>query len=145
MMLVEFTQTLPRAQWDLQLTEKLKAEGPGILNHMLDGFRLWRERGLSPPESVTAATREYREDSDPIGNFLSAATIRREGAIVRAQDLFACYEGWCDAAGLKPVTATLFGRLLNGRGTERNKISYTYYQGIEILHDLDFDWRPAAP
>ncbi len=119
MLLVAFTQTLPREQYDLRLPEKMRAEGPGILNWMLDGFRMWRERGLSPPESVAAATREYRADSDPIGNFLGTATVRVEGAFLRAQDLFACYEGWCEAAGLKPVTSALFGQLLNGRGIER--------------------------
>jgi len=142
MKLVPFTQTVPESEVDRLLTEKLQSEGPGILNHMLDGFLLWRERGLAAPEAVTAATREYREDSDPIGNFLDAATARREGALVAARDLYACYEGWCDAGGIKPVTATLFGRLLAGRGIEREKHGTKYYRGIEILAELDFDWRP---
>lgn len=142
MMLVPFTRTLPRSEWDLQLAEKLRGEGPGILNHMIDGYLLWREHGLAPPEAVTAATREYREDSDPIGNFLSSATARREGALVAARVLYACYEGWCEAGGVKAVTSTLFGRLLRDRGIDREKHGTKFYRGIEILSDLDFDWRP---
>src|SRR5262249_22519734 len=45
MMLVHFTKSLPREEWDLHLLDKFKAEAAGILNYMVDGFRLWREQG----------------------------------------------------------------------------------------------------
>ena len=142
MMLVHFTQSLSREEYDLTLGDKLKAEAPGILNHMLDGWRLWRERGLDPPEAVRAATKEYRDDSDPLGNFLRTATQRREGAWVPSKNLYACYEGWCAVSGLAHVMSQqLFGRLLTGRGIERVKQGTVFYRGIEIMPDLDFDWK----
>jgi putative DNA primase/helicase len=141
MMLLAFTQTLPRKEWDLQLGAKLHAEGQGILNWLVDGFLWWRERGLDPPPAVIAATREYRDESDPIGNFLDNATIRIESGSVAARELFACYEGWCNIAGVKPVSPQLFGRLLIGRGLERVKANTIFYRGIQIAPDLDFDWE----
>lgn len=144
MMLLAFLQTIARDERDLQLTKKLQSEGPGILNWMVDGFLIWRERGLDPPPSVIAATREYRDESDPIGNFLDVATIRIEDGRVAARDLYACYEGWCEVAGVKPVSSQLFGRLLNGRSIEREKFGTIFYRGIAISSDLDFDWSPPA-
>ena len=37
---------------DKGLRKRLVAEAPGILNWLLDGFRLWREKGLVAPEVV---------------------------------------------------------------------------------------------
>src|SRR5262249_50413091 len=44
--LVPFTQTIPPERVDSNLKEKLAAEGPGILNWAISGYKAWRAGGL---------------------------------------------------------------------------------------------------
>src|SRR5262249_26030178 len=71
--LVPFKVIIPEDEIDTDLLNKLKAEGPGILNWALDGFRMWRESGLSPPDAIRNATAQYRAESDDLGQFLADA------------------------------------------------------------------------
>ena len=57
--LVPFDQTIPEHERDHELSNKLKAEWPGILAWMLEGCLEWQKIGLSPPEIVRAATDNY--------------------------------------------------------------------------------------
>lgn len=70
-MLVPFDVQIPEEERDPKLGEKLWEERSGILNWLIEGLCDFLETGLAPPEAVTAATREYREESDPIGVFLT--------------------------------------------------------------------------
>lgn len=143
-MLVPFTVTIRQEEIDTALLDKLKAEGPGVLNWLLDGFRMWREEGLSPPEAISAATAEYRKESDVIGQFLEAATIREPGARIRASDLYACYQGWCENNELRPVKQGSFGRELSRRQITPSKDGIVYRVGIKWSGMIDWDWMPAA-
>ena len=49
--LIPFSITIPSAERDPQLLERLKAEWPGILSWMIQGCRDWRSIGLQPPAS----------------------------------------------------------------------------------------------
>jgi P4 family phage/plasmid primase-like protien len=140
-MLVPFQATIPESRQDKSLLDKLKAEGPGVLNWALDGFRMWREQGLAPPEAILGASAEWRSESDQIGLFLEMATVRDPAEKVSAGALFACYEGWARAMEVRPVSQTLFGRQLTKRqilasrdGEKRYRIGvkvvYRYYLGL---------------
>lgn len=65
--LVPFTETISDAECDPNLPEKLQAEGSGILNWCLEGYRDWRREGLNPPDEVRGAGDEYRKDMDIVG------------------------------------------------------------------------------
>jgi putative DNA primase/helicase len=54
--LVPFSVTIPQAERDIELSEKLKAEWPGILAWMIGGCLQWQQIGLAPPRCVTEAT-----------------------------------------------------------------------------------------
>ena len=64
--LVPFTVTIPKAERDLELAEKLKEEWPGILQWMIEGCNEWQEFGLGAPAAVTAATDEYLAAQDTV-------------------------------------------------------------------------------
>lgn len=110
--LVPFTVSIAKEKRDPGLEEKLWEERSGILNWLLDGLRMWRRSGLCPPEAVVAATREYREDSDPLGLFLNAWTETHESGRVQGKRLFDAYALWCRGNAIEPMTNTLFGRML---------------------------------
>ncbi|NOX39774.1 MAG: hypothetical protein GXP05_04470 [Alphaproteobacteria bacterium] len=70
-MLVPFDVQIPENERDEQFGEKLWAERDGIFNWMCEGLLDYLEGGLAPPEQILSATKEYREESDPISNFLT--------------------------------------------------------------------------
>jgi putative DNA primase/helicase len=70
MNLIPFTVTIPTDKRDPQLTEKLRAERPGILHWMLEGCAAWQREGLNPPKVVRAATEAYLSDEDAYRNWI---------------------------------------------------------------------------
>ena len=83
--LIPFTVTIPHEERDLELGDKLKAEWPGILQWMIDGCVDWQERGLAPPEVVTAATAAYLDAQDSIAAWLDECCDRDPNAWERSQ------------------------------------------------------------
>lgn len=146
-MLVPFGVTIPEQLIDPGLLDKLKAEGPGILNWCLDGFRRWREAGLSAPQAILAATADYRSESDRIGQFIDAATVPDPDGMIPAAEFYGCYEAWCRAMEYRPVSQTLFGKELSKRGIKPEKRGITYRLGRKWnAAGIDWDWQaPMEP
>lgn len=133
---VPFPVQLPRDKQDKSFGEKLKAEGPAILNWMIDGFRLWRKRGLVVPEVIQRATAAYRMDSDPLGPFLASACIitGAEDHVTPASELWRAYLVWCKRNAAAPISQTSFGRRLTERKGVRRETPHTVrYVGIHVV------------
>ncbi len=73
LMIVPFDVQIPKAERDPLIVEKMLAEGPGILNWLIEGAIAWLEQGLAPPPQVSRATDDLRQDADPYGKFLDEA------------------------------------------------------------------------
>jgi len=97
---------------DPDLSEKLKAERPGILAWLVRGCLEWQRQGLNPPESVRAATKEYQDANDTIKAFLEEKCTEGPGKTVRAEAFYKAYQAWAEGNGEKPVTSTKFGRYM---------------------------------
>jgi putative DNA primase/helicase len=119
---------------DKELTEKLKAELPGILNWAIQGCVEWQQGGLRDPDKVRAATRSYRVESDTLGRFLEQETVREESEEVRASELYEAYKSWCDSEGEKSMTQTMFGKRLGERGYVKRPKPHITYQGLRLLN-----------
>jgi len=74
-LLVPFDVQIPRDERDERFGEKLWAERAGILAWLVDGLLAFLEMGLQPPIAVREATEEYREESDPLGTFLTTCCV----------------------------------------------------------------------
>src|SRR5215211_2857660 len=68
--LIPWTVRIPAHEKDRRLPYKLGQELSGILNWALEGYRLYVEEGLEPPQAVQEATDEYRKDMDKLGQFI---------------------------------------------------------------------------
>lgn len=119
---------------DRHIDAKLAAEASGILNWLLDGYRMWREIGLKPPEQVLAETRKYRADSDPVGEFLAEWTVADPDGHVGATDLYEAYVRWCKQAGADAYSHTGFGKIA-GQKLERVQKGTRVYVGIRLTQD----------
>jgi putative DNA primase/helicase len=86
--LIPFTTRIPEEEQDKHLEKKLRAEGSGILNWLLEGTARWKAEGLKVPAAVLNATDEYRGEMDVIGNFLKECCIQKPGVSIRIRELF---------------------------------------------------------
>lgn len=108
--LIPYEVQFDDSQRDPDLAAKLIAEGPGIINWAIEGFREWRRDGLQVPKEVQEATSAYREDMDRIKHFLDECT--KHGPDIKgrtkATDLYSAYGRWCRDSNTLPLNARRF-------------------------------------
>jgi len=138
--LIPFTVIIPEEKQDKDLLEKLKEEAPGILAWMVEGLRKYHQDGLSAPDDVVSATREYQLEMDIVGIFLAECCVEEAGAEVKASELYKTYKRWCDDYGQRPITGTAFGCEIGQRGYEkkRTKKGNTYLE-LGLLDSIPWD------
>lgn len=68
----------------------------GILSWAVAGCVLAHAEGLNPPARVLADTEQYRDESNPLMEWLDACCTLEPGARTSAADLHAAYTDWCD-------------------------------------------------
>ena len=111
---------------DTTLPHRVREELAGVLAWIVRGCIQWQAEGLAAPESVRAATAEYRAESDVLGLFLADRTTSEPeypGGNVRvlAGAIYKAYVAWCADSGLRHDTQTAFGRELGQRGFDSVK------------------------
>ena len=93
--LIPFLRQFKGKDEDKNLAVKLLAEAPGILNWLIAGCLAWQKRGLEPvPVTVLAATEDYKNESDPLAQFIGDACVVLPQAYVKASELFKDYVKW---------------------------------------------------
>lgn len=138
--LIPFTVDLrkkvkPIADFDRWL---LKHEGRGILAWLIRGFLGYQEHGLTEPACVVAATTKYRDESDPLGDFLAEHTVVEVNAQALASELYAAY-----VEGGGKWSSTAFGNELSER-FEKTKSRLrdetrgkTVYRGLRMRSEFE--------
>lgn len=116
MRLLPFTVTIPAAEQDKRLTEKLQAEQPGILRWAVEGCRAWQQEGLEPPSAVKRATGDYRAEMDVIAAFIQDCCVLGDTHEVSSKALYEEYTGWCAQMDETPVTRKALATVLKERG-----------------------------
>jgi len=98
MHIVPWTVTIPPAERDPLLTEKLKQEHPAILRWMLQGCLAWQDIGLAPPARVTEATDDYLEAEDTLKGWLDENCILAPEQCCGSKEIYQNYVEWCEKA-----------------------------------------------
>ncbi len=130
--LIPFAVTIPDAEQDRDLGEKLAAEYPGILNWAIEGCLAWQQEGLRAPEPVMAATADYRADMDRLGQWIGERCVITPTAKVQAQSAYQDYRRWAEERGEHALTLTTFGNQLTERGIEKARGRTVWYLGIGL-------------
>jgi putative DNA primase/helicase len=132
--LIPFTEHIPPAERDERLTEKLKAEWPGILAWMIEGCLAWQRGGLQPPATVTAATAEYLESEDAMTSWMDEKCEHSTQSKASSTELFVSWKVWADAAAEPSGTLKRFSQKMEERGFEKYKDrDGRGFKGLRIL------------
>ena len=132
--LVPFTVRIPPDKQDKHLGEKLLEELPGVLNFAVQGCLDWQRDGLRPPDEVTRATAEYRNENDQVGRFIAECCITGEHCQCKARPLYQEYRRWATEVGEDLLTETAFARRLAERGFDKKRTTAgNSYLGIGLV------------
>ncbi len=142
--LIPFNVTIPAAERDPKLAEKLKAEWPGILAWAVQGCLEWRKVGLDPPKVVREATDDYLKAEDSFAMWLEECTEpASDWAFESSADLFSSWTAWADKAGEAAGNRKRFAETLQSRGyAPKRTESARGFEGIRLRrHDYSEDPR----
>lgn len=136
MKLVPWSQHRAENERDDSLTDKLKAEANGIFTRMVIGLLDWLEHGLVEPEEVTAATAEYREDSDPLARFLSMCVETDEKSRVQSSRLYEVFVAWAKAVGEREWSQKGFTKAMKDKGYSTKQSNGMQWPGMKLVKDV---------
>jgi putative DNA primase/helicase len=116
---VPFTHSIPPGERDPQLKHQLRTDPDtqaAILAWAVQGCLAWRQHGLNVPDIVAGYTQEYRQENDPVGDFLDDACekgshLGAPRAVVRA-----AYQRWAATNGERPLESKQLASALKRHG-----------------------------
>ena len=137
--LIPFAVTIPADERDGELTEKLKAEWPGILAWLIEGCLEWQAEGLRPPIAVLDATAAYLEAEDAIAAWIDEGCERVAGGWTSLSALYGSWSDWAAKAGEIAGSQKGLGEKLKTRGfIDHKKTVGKGFYGLRIrLRDPD--------
>jgi putative DNA primase/helicase len=135
--LIPFAVTIPRAERDETLPDKLRAELPGILAWMCEGTSQWLKDGLAPPPIVTEATAAYLQAEDALGAWIDDRCIRDANTFTTSLVLFSSWSNWAEASGEYIGSLKQFIEALESHGFASTRKDYGRgFIGLKIRLDL---------
>jgi putative DNA primase/helicase len=119
--LIPFDRHFTAAEQDSSLKRlfRKKDSMSGILNFMIDGYRLLLEVGLEIPPRVADAIAAYRTETDVFGSFIAENTVPEDGARIGTSELYVRYSAWAKDNGYRPLNSKNFVGELRRRFTVR--------------------------
>ncbi len=128
---------------DKGMSEKLKAEYPGILAWLVSGAITFLDKGLNPPASILAATETLRNEEDLIGQFLDHTTEETEpGERITYKELFVTFSKWWkENISETPRSSIWFSKQIVQRGYAKSNPKLT--GGVVYVYGLDIvlEWK----
>lgn len=93
----------------------------GILNWMLEGYKMFRSKGLAMPDSVVQATMDYQIFSDKMGQFFNECLQAKEDSELRRAAIYTRYKEWCGENGYRAESAKMLNAEIDKRYTVQKK------------------------
>ena len=126
---IPFERVIQPKERDPKLDEKLAAEYEGILSWAVEGFQMWQKHGLGRPDKVVAATNEYQEESDLIGNYIDERCVLGSDLKVQASLILKDVQQWAKDNGLRCVKRNEFIDYMKKRGFNKDMLSAGHGKG----------------
>lgn len=135
---IEFNHAVPKEKRDESLKPYLQKEGAGaVLAWAVQGCLLWQKEGLKMPESVKASTAKYKEESDPLNNWIEDCLTIERGAWTLTSYIQHNYKEYCTEQGNKyPVNPKTIARKLETLGCKQERRNYGRgWAGVSLTDD----------
>ena len=116
MRVIPFDVTIPEAERDPGLGERLRLAADAVLSWAVAGWQDYQHRGMAAPEAVQAVTADYRKRSDAITRFIEERLLVNPHMWVSVADLWKAWESWATDDGAEPVSKRAFSEELDKRG-----------------------------
>lgn len=112
----------------------IKEEGPGILNWMLEGYKLWQKEGLQMSESIANAVNDYKTEMDSIGRFIEEICDNDSGARILYKVLYEKYIIWCNNYNETPLGNRKFSSRMMEKGYTKSAGTgnQKYWIGLKV-------------
>jgi len=121
-LLVPFPETVPAADRDKHLDEKLQSELPGVLNWALSGYeRLQKQAAFTGDRSPGETQQTWQKWADSVSRFEKAALTDGSDEIVKT-DVYAAYLEYCRQEGIPSDTQHSMTRSLKLEGYEDGRV-----------------------
>jgi putative DNA primase/helicase len=89
-----------------EILDEFRQEASGILGWLIQGYRDFVTNGLQEPETVRAATEEYRADSNNFNAFTNDCCQLNKALSTTSKALFNAYIAWCGQESETPAFST---------------------------------------
>jgi putative DNA primase/helicase len=126
----------PHLKADKTLAERIeKTELSGVLNWALEGCLSWQRSGLPSPKAVRDATGQYRDESDPVAQFLEDCAVCDPNLSITKSDFHKAYSRWAKDNDLSPMSSKLLSRrMIDGKFEDfRATGGVRMWRGIALL------------
>ena len=134
---IEFNEQFTEGKQDKNLKElfALPENRPTILQWLVDGCADYIKNGLSAPECIVEATKNYRKLHDRIGNFLEETCDTENDKKIIRGSLYSAYSQWCIKPDnrYKPMGSTSFYNEIAMRGYPiKRRTEGVYVLGLDL-------------
>jgi putative DNA primase/helicase len=108
LLVIDFPKVIDPKDDDGTLSEKMKAEAPGIMNWLLQGYLEFCEGGIQIPVSVQAETDATVRDHNQVLQFVEDRCTQGADLKVQASPFYRAYQAWCISESLKSMSMPAF-------------------------------------
>jgi putative DNA primase/helicase len=140
-LLVPFPETIPKAERDKHLDDKLQNELPGVLNWAIEGLqRLMANGGFTGDRSPGRTQDTWQKWSDSVSRFKDAAINEDGDEEIPKRDLYAAYLEYCRQEGIPSDTQHSMTRGLKQEGLADGR-SYIDGERVRVFHNIGLTGR----
>jgi len=134
--IIPFMKTFENQNCDRHLKQKLLAESDGIFAWIIEGAKIYLQKGLPECGAVAEATVKYLDEMDEIQNFLTdTCDINFSNTEIKTPvaTLYSRYKFWANINGIEPVGKYIFGESVKSKGIMQGKSGgVRYWRGVSI-------------
>lgn len=137
--LIPFEVNIPKEKVDKNLKYKLRKEFPQIMAWAVQGCIKWQKEGMTEPQCVLDAVKEYKQEMDLLVGFLEQCIIidYDSDEKIMASDLFRVYVKWAKENNEYEMSSKKFfseiGKKLPEKGRNGKGIFYKYIKFTDYV------------
>ncbi|MGI6308458.1 MAG: phage/plasmid primase, P4 family [Dethiobacteria bacterium] len=137
---IPFREVIPANERNPELKNILcdtEITGPAILAWLVEGCLAWQQEGLNPPDAVKQTTEEYRQEMDPLADFIADKCVMVPQARVSNPEIWKAYKTWCEENGERyPLGRKRFTQTLIASGFDQYPdAGKRIWIGIGLVYD----------